>query len=262
MKVMVVDDERLIVQGITMHLQKMKDANLTVVGAYSGAEALKTMEFFTPDLLITDIRMPDMDGLTLIAEARKRGLCDTFIILTAYEVFEYARQAVENQVLCYLVKPIDWAVLERHIRELTMTQRVHVDVAGTLACYRGLYAHIARDDLSHTLGKIVKYIHQNFTKNISLLQLSIYSGLSENYICTLFKKELGITFLDYVYELRLKYAMELLLAEEGKTIQEIAKRVGYHSDRQFFRIFRDRLGMPPQKFRDHCLRAREEGKVE
>jgi len=255
MKGMVVDDERLIVQGVTMHLQKMGEPNLTVVGAYSGAEALKAMEYFAPDLLITDICMPDMDGLALIAEARERGLCDTFIVLTAYEVFEYARQAVENHVLCYLVKPIDWAVLERHIRDLSMTQKVHVDVAEILERYSGLYAHIARDDLSHALGKIMKYIRQNFTKNISLLQLSIYSGLSENYICALFKKELGITFLDYVYELRLKCAMELLLTDEGKTIQEIAKRVGYHSDRQFFRIFRDHLGMPPQKFRDLYLRA-------
>ncbi len=255
MKIMVVDDERLIVQGVMAHLKKMPDVDLTVVGAHSGAEALNAMEFFSPDLLITDIRMPDMDGLSLIAEVRRLGLCDTFIILTAYEVFEYARQAVENHVLCYLVKPIDWAVLEGHIRDLTMTRTVQVDVAQTMEGYRALYAHIARDDLSHPLNKIVKYIRQNYTKNISLVQLSIYSGLSENYICALFKKELGITFLDYVYELRLKCAMELLLTEEGRTIQEISKMVGYHSDRQFFRLFRDRLNMPPQKFRDLYLRA-------
>lgn len=253
MKVLVVDDERLIVAGIVKHLQAMRDVDLQVVGAHSGKEALSAMEYFLPDLMITDIRMPDMDGLTLIAEVRRQRLCDQFIILTAYEVFEYARQAVENRVLTYLVKPIDWAVLEGHIRDLAMARHVQLDVSKVLEGYQSLYAHIHEQNLSHALNKIVRYIRQNYTRNISLVHLSVYSGLSENYICTLFKKELGVTFLDYVYELRLKCAMELLLTEQDKTIQDVAKMVGYHSDRQFFRLFRDRLNMPPQKFREMYL---------
>ncbi len=254
MKILVVDDEQIIVQGVTRHLSKMQGVDLQVMGACSGKEALKAMEFFVPDLLITDIRMPDMDGLQLIAEVRKRGLCGAFIILTAYEVFEYARQAVENRVLSYLVKPIDFDALEEHIRNLAMAQTIQVDVSQVLSRYEPLYAHISRNDLSHALTKIVRYIRQNFSKNLSLVHLSVYSGLSENYICALFKKELGITFLDYVYELRLKWAMELLLTEPEKTIQEIAQKVGYHSDRQFFRLFRDRLDMSPQKFRELHIR--------
>ncbi len=250
MKILVVDDERIIVQGIIKRLEKMSHLNLQVAGAYSGGEALEIMGSFLPNLLITDIRMPDMQGLTLIGIARQKKLCDNFIILTAYENFEYAKQAIEYQVLNYLVKPIDWDVFEKHINDLARGQSVQRDVDEVLKSYQSLYAHIERKDLSHVLGKLAKYIKQNYNKDISLVHLSVYSGVSENYICALFKKELDITFLDYVYELRLLKAMELLLTRREQTIQEIAQLVGYHSDRQFFRMFKSKLDMTPQTFRD------------
>jgi two-component system, response regulator YesN len=250
MKILVVDDERIIVQGIMKRLEKMSHLNLQVAGAYSGAEALEIMAYFMPNLLITDIRMPDMQGLTLIGLAKQKKLCENFIILTAYENFEYAKQAIEYQVLNYMVKPIDWEVFEKQVSDLAMGQSMQKDVGEILKTYQNLYAHIDRKDLSHVLSKLVKYIKQNYNKDISLVHLSVYSGVSENYICALFKKELDITFLDYVYELRLQKAMELLLTQRENTIQDIAKLVGYHSDRQFFRMFKSKLDMTPQSFRD------------
>ena len=250
MKILVVDDERIIVQGIMKRLEKMSHLNLQVAGAYSGSEALEIMAYFMPDLLITDIRMPDMQGLTLIGLAKEKRLCENFIILTAYENFEYAKQAIEYHVLNYLVKPIDWEVFEKHVSDLARGQSTQKDAAEILKAYQALYAHIDRKDLSHVLLKLTKYIKQNFNKDISLVHLSVYSGVSENYICALFKKELDITFLDYVYELRLQKSMELLLTQRENTIQDIAKLVGYHSDRQFFRMFKSKLDMTPQSFRD------------
>ncbi len=250
MKILVVDDEKIIVQGIVKRLEKMSHLNLQVAGAYSGTEALEIMPYFLPNLLITDIRMPGMQGLTLIGIAKERNLCENYVILTAYENFEYARQAIDYHVLNYLVKPIDWEVFEKLINDLAMGQSTQKDVGEILKTYQSLYAHIDRKDLSHVLLKLVRYVKHNFNKDISLVHLSVYSGVSENYICALFKKELDITFLDYVYELRLQKSMELLLTRRENTIQDIAKSVGYHSDRQFFRMFKARLNMTPQSFRD------------
>ena len=120
MKILVVDDEEVIVLGIIKKLSQLSDIPTTLVGAYSGEEALQVMENFIPDLLITDISMAPMDGLELISLTRAKGLCDHYIILTAYESFAYARQALQYQVMDYLLKPIDWSVLERHVRELAM----------------------------------------------------------------------------------------------------------------------------------------------
>lgn len=249
MNILVVDDEAVIVEGVLRHLRKMGLDDLRAQGAHSGREALAAMELFRPDLLITDVRMPDMDGLELIAAARRAGYCERFIILTAYEVFEYARLAVENQAMRYLVKPIDWPALEAPILELARQREARVSAAHALRKYANLFAVIEREDLSRALAQVVRIVKASDGADVSLARMASRSGLSENYICILFKKELGVTFLQYVYALRVRKAMELLLTEPDKTIEDIARRVGYQSDRQFFRIFREWTGMSPHQFR-------------
>lgn len=250
MKILVVDDEEVIVLGIIKKLSQLSDIPTTLVGAYSGEEALQVMENFIPDLLITDISMAPMDGLELISLTRAKGLCDHYIILTAYESFAYARQALQYQVMDYLLKPIDWSVLERHVRELAMKSDQQTRIAQVIGQYSHLFADLSKEDFSPTVKKLVRYINKNYSREISLSQLSVYNGLSENSICNLFKKELGITFLDYLYELRLKRAMELLLADNSPTVREIALKIGYSSERQFFRVFKNRTGYTPQQFRE------------
>lgn len=250
MNILVVDDEEVIVRGIMKRIQMLSDIPTQVVGAYSGEEALELMENFIPDLLITDIHMSPMDGLELIAATRQKNLCQHFLILTAYESFDYVRQALQYQVIDYLLKPIDWDLLEGHIRRLAMKDDRQARIDEALAEYGPLFADLDKNDFPNSLKKITKYMKGNFTHQISLVHLSVYSGLSENSICNLFKKELGITFLDYLYELRLKRAMELLLSCDGSTVREIALQIGYLSERQFFRVFKNKTGLTPQQFRE------------
>lgn len=105
-KVLLVDDEPEIRDG----LQEVVDftaLGFTVVGeAGNGREALQLAESLQPDLIITDIRMPLMDGLTMAAEVKKLMPTVQFVILSGYDEFEYARQAIEIMALRYLLKPI------------------------------------------------------------------------------------------------------------------------------------------------------------
>lgn len=253
MKILVVDDEEVIVLGIIKKLSQLADIPTTLVGAYSGEEALQIMENFLPDLLITDISMSPMDGLELISRTREKGLCDHYIILTAYESFDYAKQALQYQVMDYLLKPVDWGILERHVRELALKADQETRIAQVVQQYSHLFTDLAEKDLSPTGKKLVKYVHKNYHREISLSQLSVYSGLSENSICNLFKKELGITFLDLVYQLRIKKAMELLLADHSTTVRDVALKIGYSSERQFFRVFKSWTGFTPQQFRENYV---------
>lgn len=253
MNILVVDDEEVIVLGILKHLKQIQDIPVQAVGALSGKEALKVMENFIPDLLITDIHMSPMDGLDLIGTVRQKNLCQHFLILTAYESFDYARQALKYQVMDYLLKPIDWSLLEDHIRKLAMKNNDQNKIDQTLAQFTDLFIHLEDREFSNTLKKLTKYMKGNFTHQISLVHLSVYCGLSENSICNLFKKELGTTFLEYLYELRLKRAMELLLSADSPTVREIALQIGYLSERQFFRVFKNKTGLTPQHFREKYL---------
>lgn len=250
MKVMIVDDEEIIVQGVLKHLSRLEGPDITAVGACSGEEALATMELFRPNLLITDIHMPSMSGLDLIQQVRSRNLCARCIVLTAYEEFEYARRALEMGVLGYMVKPIDWDELDSRLRQLTQETIGQLQAAEVLRKYESLYVHTLMKELSPTLRKITRYVQKNYAQDLSLMQLSCQTGLTESYICTLFKKEMDITFLEYVNELRLYQAMRALLESPRTPVRDVATLVGYRSERQLFRLFNTHLGMTPQQFRD------------
>ena len=253
MNILIVDDECIIVRGIINRIENMSGFFGNVLGAYSGNNALSIMEYYKPDLLITDIEMPGMDGLSLLSVIQQKGLCKNCIILTAFENFKYAQQAVHFHATEYLIKPIDWRVLDKYIKDLSL--RIDADklVNQVLTSYSNLFDELQRTDFSLYFNYILKYVNTNYTNEISLKQLSTFFCMSEISICNLFKKEIGITYLDYIYKLRLKKSIEILLTEKKKTVKEISKIVGYHSERQFYRMFKSQINMTPQQFREKYL---------
>lgn len=116
-KVMIVEDEELILQGIR-NILDWESLGLTVVHmAHDGAEALRMWEQEPVHIVVTDISMPEMDGLTLLRKIREKEEQVRFIILTGYDEFDYARQAVRLGVENYILKPINEEELERQLRE-------------------------------------------------------------------------------------------------------------------------------------------------
>lgn len=105
MKVMIVDDEPLVLAGVRSMLNNL-NADFTVCAtAANGVEALKRMEKERPEIVIADIKMPQMDGLTLAKTCRERfGHLPVFILLTSYEEFSLVKEALSYQVSDYLVK--------------------------------------------------------------------------------------------------------------------------------------------------------------
>ncbi len=105
-KLLLVDDEREILNGFT-EVIPFEKLGFTVVGqAENGLEGVRLSETLDPDLIITDIRMPLMDGLTMCREIHRLSPVAHFIILTGYDDFEYARQAMSFKSMDYLLKPI------------------------------------------------------------------------------------------------------------------------------------------------------------
>ena len=105
-KLVLVDDESDIREGL-MEVVPFEQLGFTVVGqASNGLEALQLCEKLAPDLVVTDIRMPLMDGLTLCRRLHALLPTTCFIILSGYDDFEYARQAIAFKSLDYLLKPI------------------------------------------------------------------------------------------------------------------------------------------------------------
>lgn len=107
MKVLVVDDEKMIAQGIAHVIRQFSFPLEAVDVAFSGREALQQLQKARYQLLITDVSMPEMSGLDLIARVREQDLCPSICILSGYSEFEYARAALRYGVDDYLLKPVD-----------------------------------------------------------------------------------------------------------------------------------------------------------
>lgn len=105
MKLLVVEDERLALDDLLAMLRPLAVAH-TIVGCSSAAEALREAERAMPDLVITDIRMPGMDGLELVRHLK--GLSPDFVavILSGHSEFEYAREGMRLGITDYLLKPV------------------------------------------------------------------------------------------------------------------------------------------------------------
>ena len=106
MRLLIVEDEIRIREGIQKLLGKMRQDYDIVGEAENGEEGLRLLKELKPDIVITDIRMPKMDGLEMMTNAVKEGITSKAIVLSAYSEFEYARQAMKLGVTEYLLKPI------------------------------------------------------------------------------------------------------------------------------------------------------------
>ncbi|MNS26937.1 putative response regulatory protein [compost metagenome] len=119
LKVLLVDDEAPILNNLTKVLP-WEEMDFEIVGlAKNGLEALRMVNEQHPDLILSDIRMPVMDGISLIKELRSQDNKCEVLLLTGYQEFEYARAAIQYHVKDYICKPIDYAELENTVRTIS-----------------------------------------------------------------------------------------------------------------------------------------------
>ena len=113
-KVLLVDDEEEVMDMIERRIS-WPELGFEVVGkAQNGIKALEISEKLQPDVVITDIKMPYMDGLELARNLKQDNPCVRILILTGFDEFEYAKEAIDIEVEQYLLKPVN-------AQELTQT---------------------------------------------------------------------------------------------------------------------------------------------
>lgn len=122
-RVFLVEDEAAILRFVTGILQRMEDVCEVVGHAQNGVDALTEIGRLSPDIVITDIMMPMMDGLELMRHAAQACPEARFIVLTGHERFDFAQQAIELQAVSYLLKPINVEKLEKTVRDLAASIR-------------------------------------------------------------------------------------------------------------------------------------------
>ncbi|MBE5829904.1 MAG: response regulator [Butyrivibrio sp.] len=245
-KVLIVDDEPVIVEGLRKIVDWEK-YNCVVVGtASSGKEGLEMTEKYQPDILFTDIRMPGMDGLTMIAALRSEHRNMQIVILTGYRDFEYARTALNLGVFRYLVKPSKMKELDEAMESLTE----RLDKLGRSKEQEAL------EDTENANNFVVKqalsYIEQHYKEKLQLTDVAEKVYVSHWHLSKLLNST-GKSFSDLLNEVRIENAKKLM-EDPTLHIADISERVGFADTAHFSRVFKKYTGMSAGEYRNKYLR--------
>lgn len=359
-KILIIDDEKLVTQGLTSIITRLNPEYSVVGAAYNVNEGIAMTRKFSPNIIISDIRMPQTDGLEMIKQLKSSGCSAKFIILSGYSEFEYARKGMEMGVKYYLLKPVNTQELntciqmsikeleneEDHVHshhghkassekknndrfmisEHDLTQlkscidRMNIEEsqlildsifqqllsepmitieAMKLTCLKiiltslksmsslqiQLYEFLGKNVLSlenisryetaeqlknwlinvvksmieiksmgkssgknDTITEIKEYISSNYSKDLTLSELSSRFFLNPCYLSQLFKERTGESYLNYVTSIRIDKAKQLLKNTNLK-VSTICERVGYSDPIHFSKLFEKRTGIKPSFYR-------------
>lgn len=231
-RIVIVEDEVRIRQGLGNLISKI-DPDCRVVGeAENGYEGLKMIRDLTPDMVITDIRMPKMSGLEMVEKLREFHLDCRVVIISGYADFEYARKGISLGVSEYLLKPITIASVRELLKRMAGGEKEEA---------------AAIEQYSQVIHDMVKTIETDYAQRLGLDIFAEKYRLTPEYISNLFTKETGVTFSNYLKKVRIEHAKDLLLNTNMK-IYEVACSVGYPDQKYFSKVFKEYTGLSAKQF--------------
>ena len=239
-KVLIVEDEAPVRQGIILSVD-WAALNCMVVGeASNGEEALELAAQYAPSLILSDIRMPKMDGLEFLRRLRAKGNTASVIFITTHDSFEYARTALRLGASDYLLKPLQAGELEQAIRNLQQP--------GAVCTAADPLQDLKKGDRSHYVLEAMYYIGAHFSDaDMTVRTVAEALGISEGYLSHVFKKETNYTLLNYLTRYRVQKAMDLL-NDYKKKVYEVAELVGYRDTTYFSSTFKKFVGLSPSEY--------------
>lgn len=250
-KLLIVDDEPIIRRGIKS-LANLSNIGITeIFEAENGQEAIDSVRENNPHIVIMDINMPEIDGLTASTKIKEEYPDIFVIILTGYDYFEYAQTAIRAKVDDYILKPIsksDIEIVLNKIVSLLKERQIKEE-----------YKKVSNEDIdekdidvkniSESSSVITEYMKENiFSPQLSLSQMASEIGFNSSYLSGVVKQIYGIPFQDYVNKQRMKKAKLLLLSTDMKNY-EIAETIGVEDVNYFITKFKKTYGVTPKQYR-------------
>ena len=272
-KVLIVDDEPIICEGLKKSV-RWADFNCEVAGtAQNGLEGLEQMRLLMPDILISDISMNNMDGLTMVAAIKSEFPEVEVCLLTGYRNFEYAQRAIKLGVTRFLLKPSKMDEIEEAITVMTQNLRARgnlgtevIDNLWDMRSDKDRYLYETfiqnkpqekdaeegrlRDSEANSfiLKKALLYILDHYDQKLGLNDVADHCYVSSWHLSKLLNRYTGRGFFEIVNIIRLDNAKELL-RDSSRKIQDISETVGFQDVAHFSRIFKSYIGCSPKEYR-------------
>ncbi len=246
-KVVVVEDEDLVRRGIVLAVDWASVDCTVVAEAGNGEDGMDVIRSHSPDLIVTDIRMPKLDGLEMISRLRAEGNGASVIFLSAYSDFAYAQKALRLGAADYLLKPFRDGELERATAAILSRTREEGQPPHDPRLV-GFPLLPSDKPLSRYVTEALSYITENYKDpEISVSTIARSLDLSESHLSHVFKKESGHNISSCLTGYRMYMAMQLLQDVRSK-VYEVAEKVGYRDITYFSSTFKKAVGCSPSEY--------------
>ena len=237
-KVLVADDEKLIARSIARRIDESGRNFRVVAQAGTGLEALEMAKEWMPDVVFSDIKMPEMDGIGLISRLQEMNPSILCVIVSGYSDFEYTRAAIQNNAVDYLLKPVNPEELSALLARM---EAVLLAREQTIVPNREINAE-------QIVQNVMIYLRENYSRQIDFAAVAEAQAVSAPYLSRLFHEYAGISPSRYLTGYRIEQAIKLL-RDSRLSIGEIAERVGYPDPFHFSKTFKNTVGVSPSQFR-------------
>lgn len=271
LRVMLIDDEQGVIEGLK-RLIDWNAADAEICGTFTDSkEAVKACAAASPELIITDIEMPGLSGLKLISELKKLVPGAVFAILSAYDYFSYAQEAINLSVFRYLLKPLSPEDLLKLIndareaisdRETALSAAFGSKTAFVQSARAGQRADVnAASDFAAAPYEIplteseqlIKRAQELIEKNYADPEFKL-SGIADtlfvnySYLSHIFKAKTGKTLFSCLLDERMAHAA-YLLKNSNLSVTDIGRKVGYPLSKNFHQAFKKYFNESPKSYK-------------
>lgn len=246
-KVVIIDDEPIIVEGLSRSIPWEKWDCEVVATANDGVEGQEVIRKEKPNIIFSDISMPGLDGLTMVAGLKSEFEDMEISILTGFRDFDYAQQAIRLGVTRFLLKPSNMDELEEAVETMSNNlKKKHIEANSEPQEKHETHENTAS---SFIVKNALQYLEENYDKKITLCELAEKVYVSQWHLSKLLNKHTGQNFSEILNHIRIEKAKQLL-KDPSLRIGDIAEKVGFMDMAHFSRVFKKMCSMSANEYRN------------
>lgn len=248
--ILIVDDEPRSREGIKKTLVNWSNGQYQILLAANAESAIDIMKIQKVNILITDIRMPKITGITMLKTIKDQKYLPVVIVISAYSEFEYAQEALRLGVINYLLKPISKKKLIEAVEDAIKIDknRERANIISKVVDDKLIDATVTNESAREPIQKALQYIEKHLKEELNQREVADHVYLNPSYFSVLFKEEIHLTFSEYITRRRIQHAKNLLISTK-LSIADIAEESGYKTAKYFIKIFKELEGITPSAYR-------------
>lgn len=255
-RMIIVDDEVEVAQMLKDIIDWSRYGIEVVAVADDGTTAYQAIQLYRPDIVITDVCMPQMSGIDLIKKTADSNVAVKFVIISAFAEFEYARDAMQYGVKHYLIKPCNEEQIISAVNEVIIDILQERARKNTLSKRRQSEDKLERNYYTPQIESVLQICDENISNPALSLKWISENKVFANpdYLSRKFLQETGHKFKEYLVSLRISKAKELMLDKNNESIMNIADKVGFGDNPQYFSaVFKKNTGMSPYEYKRNLI---------